>query len=278
MSVNRKVTVPVGRSVMSLNSMLPSRDRALDARRMAMLLEGRTAVVYGGAGRVGGAVARAFAAEGARVFLAGRTLASLEAVAGAIRAAGGSAEAAQVDALDEAAVDAHADAVVAAAGGIDVSFTAVSHGDVHGLPLLELPFEDFARPVATALRAQFLTTRAAARHMARRGSGVIMTITATTARLSIPQVGGTGVRVVWLQTTGLPEAIAGSDVLQPGYGTGSAAMTRDELIAWNQGKAMLGRLTTLAEVGRAAAFLASDHAAAMTAAGLNLTCGQAPGR
>jgi len=266
---------------------------------MAMLLEGRTAVVYGGAGRVGGAVARAFAGEGARVFLAGRTLASLEAVAGAIRAAGGSAEAAQVDALDEAAVDAHADAVVAAAGGIDVSFTAVSHGDVHGLPLLELPFEDFARPVATALRAQFLSTRAAARHMARRGSGVIMTITATTARLSIPQVGGTGVafdaiesqcrqwacelgghgvRVVWLQTTGLPEAIAGSDVLQPGYGTGSAAMTRDELIAWNQGKAMLGRLTTLAEVGRAAAFLASDHAAAMTAAGLNLTCGQAPGR
>jgi 3-oxoacyl-[acyl-carrier protein] reductase len=266
---------------------------------MAMLLEGRTAVVYGGAGRVGGAVARAFAGEGARVFLAGRTRAALEAVAGEIRAAGGSAETAEVDALDEAAVDAHADAVAAAAGGIDVSFTAVGHGDVHGQPLLELPFEDFARPVATALRAQFLTTRAAARHMARRRSGVIMTITATTARLSIPQVGGTGVafdaiesqcrqwacelgghgvRVVWLQTTGLPEAIAGNDVLQPGYGTGSAAMTRDELIAWNQGKAMLGRLTTLAEVGRAAAFLASDHAAAMTGAGLNLTCGQAPGR
>ena len=38
-----------------------------------MLLEGRTAVVYGGAGSVGGAVARAFAGEGARVFLAGRT-------------------------------------------------------------------------------------------------------------------------------------------------------------------------------------------------------------
>jgi NAD(P)-dependent dehydrogenase (short-subunit alcohol dehydrogenase family) len=266
---------------------------------MAMLLEGRTAVVHGGAGRVGGTVARAFAAEGARVFLAGRTRAGLEAVAGEIRAAGGSASTAEVDALDERAVDAHADAVAAEAGGIDVSFTAISHGDVHGLPLLELAFEDFARPVATALRAQFLTTRAAARHMARRGSGVIMTITATTARLSIPQVGGTGVafdaiesqcrqwacelgahgvRVVWLQTTGLPEAIAGSDVLQPGYGTGSAAMTRDELIAWNVGRTQLGRLTTLAEVGRAAAFLASDHAAAMTGAGLNLTCGQAPAR
>jgi 3-oxoacyl-[acyl-carrier protein] reductase len=266
---------------------------------MIMLLEGKTAVVYGGGGRVGGAVARAFAREGARVFLAGRTRTRLEAVAGEIRAAGGSAEAAEVDALDERAVDAHADTVAASAGGIDVSFTAISHGDVHGLPLLELPFEDFARPVATALRAQFLTTRAVARHMTRRGSGVLMTITATTARLSIPQVGGTGVafdaiesqcrqwavelggrgvRVVWLQTTGLPEAIAGSDVLQPGYGTGAAAMTRDELLAWNQGKALLGRLTSLAEVGQAAAFLASDHAAAVTAAGLNLTCGQAPGR
>jgi 3-oxoacyl-[acyl-carrier protein] reductase len=266
---------------------------------MAMLLEGRTAVVYGGAGRVGGAVARAFAGEGARVFLAGRTRDRLEAVAGDIRAAGGSAATAEVDALDERAVDAHADAVAAEAGGIDVSFNAISHGDVHGLPLLEMAFEDFARPVGTALRSQFLTTRAAARHMTRRGSGVVMTITATTARLSIPQVGGTGVafdaiesqcrqwavelgglgvRVVWLQTTGLPEAIAADDVLQPGYGSGAAAMTRDELIAWNQGKALLGRLTTLAEVGRAAAFLASDHAAAVTAAGLNLTCGQAPGR
>ena len=264
-----------------------------------MLLEGRTAVVYGGGGRVGGAVARAFAGEGARVFLAGRSRGPLEAVASDIRAAGWSAELAHVDALDERSVDAHADAVAAEAGGIDVAFNAISHGDVHGLGLLELPFEDFARPVATALRSQFLTTRAAARHMTRRGSGVIMTVTATTARLSIPQVGGTGVafdaiesqcrqwavelggrgvRVVWLQTTGLPEAIAGGDVVQPGYGTGSEAMTREELVAWNQGKALLGRLTTLAEVGWAAAFLASDHAAAVTAAGFNLTCGQAPGR
>jgi 3-oxoacyl-[acyl-carrier protein] reductase len=279
--------------------MLPSRDRALDRTEDAMLLEGRTAVVYGGGGSVGGAVARAFAREGARVFLAGRTRARLEQVADELRAAGGSAETAEVDALDERAVDAHADAVATQAGGIDVSFDAIGHGDVHGLSLLEMPFEDFARPVATALRSQFLTTRAAARHMTRQRSGVIMTITATTARLAIPQVGGTGVafdaiesqcrqwacelgghgvRVVWLQTTGLPEAIAPSDVPQPGYGTGSAAMTRDELIAWNEGRTQLGRLTTLAEVGRAAAFLASDHAGAMTAAGMNLTCGQVPTR
>jgi 3-oxoacyl-[acyl-carrier protein] reductase len=264
-----------------------------------MLLEHKNAVIYGGAGRIGGAVARAFAREGARVFLAGRTLATLDEVAEEISGAGGAVETAQVDALDERAVDEHADAVAGKAGGIDVSFNAISHGDVHGAPLAEMSFEDFARPISTAIRSQFLTTRAAARHMARKGSGVVMAITATTARAAIPEVGGTGVtfdaieslcrqwacelgrhgvRVVWLQTTGLPEALADINIF-PGYGTGAAnGMTRAELIAWQEQRTMLNRLTSLAEVGNVTAFLASDHAGAMTAAAANLTCGLAPSR
>jgi 3-oxoacyl-[acyl-carrier protein] reductase len=264
-----------------------------------MLLERKNAVVYGGAGRVGRAVARAFAHEGARVWLAGRTLATLDRVAEEISGAGGAVETARVDALDERAVDEHADAVAQRAGGIDVSFNAIGHGDVHGAPLLEMPFEDFARPITTAMRAQFLTTRAAARHMTRQGSGVIMAITATTARLAIPEIGGTGVtfdaieslcrqwacelgrhgvRVVWIQTTGLPEALADIDVF-PAYGTGAGnGMTRAGLIAWMQAYTQLNRLTSLAEVGKAAAFMASDHAGAMTAAAANLTCGQVPSR
>ena len=264
-----------------------------------MLLEDKTAVVYGGAGSVGRAVARAFAREGARVVLAGRTRASLDEVATEIAGSGGTVETAQVDALDQRAVDEHADAVAAEAGGIDVSFNAISHGDVHGAPLLEMSFEDFVRPITTATRSQFLTTRAAARHMTRQGSGVVMTVTAATARLAIPEVGGTGVtfdaiesqcrqwacelgrhgvRVVWLQTTGLPEALAAIDVF-PSYGTGSGAgMTRAELIAWMRGSTQLDRLTSLAEVGDMAAFMASDHAVAMTATAVNLTCGQVPTR
>jgi NAD(P)-dependent dehydrogenase (short-subunit alcohol dehydrogenase family) len=279
--------------------MLRGLDRELEGERTRMLLEHKNAVVYGGAGSVGRAVARAFAAEGARVFLAGRTLASLEEVAEELSSAGGTVETAQVDALDEQAVDEHADAVAGKAGGIDVSFTAISHGDVHGAPLLEMPFEDFARPITTAMRAQFLTTRAAARHMTRQGSGVIMAITATTARLAIPEVGGTGVtfdaiesqcrqwacelgrhgvRVVWLQTTGLPEGLADIEVF-PDYGTrGGNGMSRGELIAWMQGYTHLNRLTSLAEVGSVAAFVASDHAAAMTATAVNLSCGQVPAR
>lgn len=139
-----------------------------------MLLENKNAVIYGGGGAIGGAVARAFAREGAKVHLAGHTLAKLEEVAEAIRSAGGAAETAQVDALDEQAVDAHADAVAAEAGSLDISFNLITHGDVQGTPMVEMSLDDYTRPVVTAVTTTFLTTRAAARHMIRQGSGVIL--------------------------------------------------------------------------------------------------------
>src|SRR5215469_8298027 len=247
---------------------------------MEMLLENKTAVVYGAGGAIGGAVARAFASEGASVFLAGRGQESVDRVAAEIARAGGVAETAQVNALDERAVELHAAGVAAQAGGIDISFTAISHGDVHGTPLLEMPYEEFARPVNDAIRAQFLTTRAAARQMRKRRKGVIMGITATTARHSIPEVGGTGVafdaieslfrqwaaelgplgiRVLWLHTTGIPEAFQVRGGQQPAYGTGRP-MSEAELVAWLTSRTTLGRLTTLADVGAVAAFVASDRA------------------
>ena len=263
-----------------------------------MLLQDKNAVVYGGAGPVGRAVAHAFAREGARVFLAGRTLATLDEVAEELAGAGAAVETAQVDALDERAVDAHANAVAERAGGIDVSFNAIGRDDLHGVPLIDMSLRDFTRPIEVAMRSQFLTTRAAARHMVRQGSGVVMAITAATARLAIPEVGGTGVtfdaiesqcrqwacelgrhgvRVVWLQTTGLPEALADIERF-PDYGTGSGGMTRAEVIAWLRRSTHLDRLTSLAEVGNAAAFVASDLASAMTATSANITCGQVPAR
>ena len=83
-----------------------------------MMLENKTAVIYGGGGAIGGAVARACAEAGARVYLAGRSRARLEKVANDIGDAAGVAE---VDALDERAVAEHADAVAADAGGIDIA-------------------------------------------------------------------------------------------------------------------------------------------------------------
>ena len=257
-----------------------------------MLLEDKNAVIYGAGGRVAPAIALAFAREGATVHLVGRTLEPLQAVARQIAEAGGSAEVEQLDALDESAVDAHA----AEIGPIDISLNAIGHGDVHGLSLMDMSVEDFVRPVEVAMRSQFITSRAAARQMVERGSGVIMAITATTARLKIKEAGGTpvafdaieslsrqwatelgphGVRVVWLQSTGIGELLP--DIQFPAYGTG-APMSLAELIEWNEKETMLGRMTSLEELGNAAAFLASDRASAITGSSINLTAGAVPGR
>jgi len=247
-----------------------------------VLLEGKNAVVYGGGGAIGGAVARAFAREGATVHLAGRTRATLEEVADQIRSAGGVAETAQVDALDEQAVDAHADAVAKAAGGIDISFNLISHGDVQGTPMAEMALEDFTRPVFTAVRTTFLTWRAAARHMIRQGSGVILAfggegdpsrdyylgglqvafhaIEAMRRQLAT-ELGPHGVRVVTLRTGGVPETIPEGF---PG---------REEIVGGIEKLTLLGRAATFEDVGQVAAFAASDRARTMTAATVNISAG-----
>ena len=244
-----------------------------------MLLENKNAIVYGGAGSIGGAVARAFARDGARVFLAGRTLSALEETAADIRAQGGMAEAAQVDAMDKAAVDAHADEVAAAAGRIDVSFNAVSVRAVQGVPLTELSLEDFLEPINGLCRTNFLTATAAARHMVAQGGGVIVTQTASSAKETRHQMGGfslanaaiealtrtlageygrSGVRVVGLRSNFTPETYPG---------------VTDEMLAPLIRDALLGRLPRLAELAGTAAYLASDRAGAMTGGMVNLTCG-----
>ena len=196
--------------------------------RMGRLLKGKNAVICGRGGSIGGAVACVFAREGAHVFLTNRTLATLETVAGEIRAAGGVTEAAEVDALDEEAVDEHADAVAAGAGGIDVSFNATSHPSVHGTPLAGMGVEDFTGEVFTAVRTTFLTARAAARHMIGRGSGVILFFGGSGAHMRdyyiegiqvafdaieamrrqlAAELGSLGIRTVTLKTGGIPESI-----------------------------------------------------------------------
>jgi 3-oxoacyl-[acyl-carrier protein] reductase len=247
-----------------------------------VLLENKNAVIYGAGGSIGGAVARTFAREGAKIFLTGRTLESLEEVAQEIRSTGGGAEAAQVDALDEQAVDQHADVVAASAGGIDVSFNLISVRDVQGTPLAEMPLEDFEGPVMTAVRTQFLTSRAAARHMISQGSGVILffggygdpvpdyylggfqvalNAIESLRRQLASELGGHGIRAVTLQTGGVPETIPESFA------------GREEITEGIVGQTMLGRAATLEDVGNVAAFAASDHARTMTATALNISCG-----
>ena len=159
-----------------------------------MMLQDKVAVIYGAGGAIGGAVARAFASEGANLFLTGRDLAPVEVVAKDIVSAGGSADAAEVDALDERAVDEHLGSVMDKAGRIDISFNAVGIPDakILGVPLVELDVDRFSLPIATYTRSYFLTARLAARRMLPKKSGVIMTVTALLSRTGTPLVGGYG--------------------------------------------------------------------------------------
>jgi len=244
-----------------------------------MLLEGKVAVIYGAGGKVGGAVAHTFAREGARVFLAGRTLVSLERVAAELPDGG---EIAQLDVLDAGAVDRHTEEVVAAAGSIDISFNLISHAFVQGRPLVEMSPEDYVEPVLSTVRSTFLTARAAGRHMMRQRSGVILSFGGAAdpprgAHLGSLQValhaveamrrqlaselGAYGVRVVTLLTSGIPETIP-DDV--PARRTISEAIERSTL---------LGRAATLEDVARVAAFVASDQARTITGASINISAG-----
>ncbi len=245
-----------------------------------MLLEKKVALIYGAGGPIGGAVASAFASQGARVFLAGRTRAKLDRVAGEIRSKGGLAEVAVVDALDERAVDEFVDGVVRQTGQLDISFNLISYGDVQ-VPLIEISVEDFLQPIANAMRSHFLTARAAARHMLQRGSGVILAFGGSGPQ-TLPGLGGFkialdaieglrrqwavelgqyGIRLVTLKTAGIAETLPADF---PG---------RDEIIESIQQAALLRQTATLADVGNVAAFVASDLARSMTGSVVNISSG-----
>jgi NAD(P)-dependent dehydrogenase (short-subunit alcohol dehydrogenase family) len=259
-----------------------------------MILEDKVAVIYGAGGAIGGACARAFAREGAKVFLTGPRMATLEGVLRDILAAGGVAEAAVVDACDERAVDEHLQAVVSNAGRVDVSFNAIGVADARilGVSLVELDAAAFALPIADYTRSYFLTARAAARHMVARKSGVIMTVTALPARMGSRLNGGYGtanagkeartrdlsaelaphgVRVVGLRPHGMPETDTMREVFAlKAHGTG---MSWEQFTGYLAGTTHPRRVLKVAEVAEVAAFAASDRASGLTGTTLNLTMG-----
>jgi NAD(P)-dependent dehydrogenase (short-subunit alcohol dehydrogenase family) len=258
------------------------------------MLKDKVAVIYGAGGGVGGAVARAFALEGANLFLTGRQLAPVEVVTKEVVSAGGSAEAAEVDALDEQAVEEHLQSVIDKTGRVDISFNAVGipNATILGLPLIELDVEQFSLPITSYTRSYFLTARLAARRMVANGSGVIMTVTALHSRTGLPLVGGygpaqaakealtrdlsaelapQGIRVVGLRPQAMPETRTIRDAFEPR--AEASGMT------WEQWQELLTsrthprRLMTLEEMANTAVFMASDKASGMTGTTVNLTMG-----
>jgi NAD(P)-dependent dehydrogenase (short-subunit alcohol dehydrogenase family) len=256
-------------------------------------LENKVAVIYGD-GNIGGAVAKAFAREGARVFLAGRKVIKLAAIADEVLSGGGSIETAQLDALEEQAVEEHLREVIKKAGKIDISFNAIGipQKGIQGIPLTELPVESFFLPIMTYTRSHFLTSRAAARLMVKQGHGVILMHTPNASRISPPFVGGMvpawaamealsrslsvecgqyGVRTVCLLTTGIPETPLIDEVWDI-HGK-AHGITFGQFHSGMEAMTHRKRLTTLEELTNAAIFVASDEGSAITGTILNLTAG-----
>jgi NAD(P)-dependent dehydrogenase (short-subunit alcohol dehydrogenase family) len=260
-----------------------------------MLLENKNAIIYGGGGSIGSAVAREFANEGARVFLAGRTREPLEAVAADIASAGRSSEVAVLDALDEQAVDEHAQKVVSQVGSIDISFNLITRGDVQGIPLVEMTTEDLLRAVVNGLRTNFITARAAARQMVEQGSGVILALdsgsangspmmgstgpadaaTDTFIRNLAAEIGPQGVRVVGIWTAGLPETFSREKLAAVDSKFQDEAAFQGLIDNLDQMR-MTRRSPRLEEVAATAAFLASERTGAITGTFVNVTSGMFP--
>jgi NAD(P)-dependent dehydrogenase (short-subunit alcohol dehydrogenase family) len=259
-----------------------------------MLLEKKTAIIYGAGGAIGSAVAAAFAREGAILYLTGRNLGPVEAAADRVRAAGHGPEVhvARVDAMVEDEIEAHADSVDP---GIDISFNAVGLDHFQGIPFVDLDRDRFAEPLTARLVTHFLTARAAARRMATRGGGVILMLTATPAKMALPysasfgvacaavealarslaaEVGPHGVRVVCLRSAGSPDS--------PGVGLAFEAraralgITAEEVRQSIEDEIPLRRMPRLADVADAAVIMAADHSRALTATVLNVTGGATP--
>jgi NAD(P)-dependent dehydrogenase (short-subunit alcohol dehydrogenase family) len=259
-----------------------------------MLLLDKIAVIYGAGGAVGSTIAETFAREGAKLFLTGQTKAEVDKVAKKINAAGGFAEAAQVNALDEKAVEKHLNMVIQKAGAVDISFNAIGlrNTTLQGVPLINLELDQFMAPISAHVQANFITARLAGRLMAGKGSGVIMTVTSTPSRVANPLMGGVGVsmaaeealirdllvelgpkgvRVLGVRTHGMPDSGTIREVSS--LHARAYDITREQFQNLVEERTHRKRLPTLQEMAEVATFMASDNASAMTGTMVNMSLG-----
>lgn len=257
-----------------------------------MILQNKNAVIYGAGGSLGGAVAKAFAAAGARVFLTGKAAGSVQKVAAEILAAGGQAEVDVVDAFDEMAISGHLEKVVQTGGSVDISFNAVGVDVVQNIPLVTIPAADFVRPITLTMQTRFLTATAAAKIMMKQRSGVIVSLTATPGGIGYPMTGGFapacaavesfsrnlaselgiyGIRVVNIRSGGSPD----SAVFQNAVASQPAEMAT--ILRTMEDDTMLKKLPLMADIANAAVFLSSEMAGKITGVTVDVTCGTTAG-
>jgi 3-oxoacyl-[acyl-carrier protein] reductase len=259
-------------------------------------LEGKVAVIFGAGGEVGAAVAQEFRSQGARLFLSGRKGSRVRAVADGISSDGRKVAAAELDALDEDAVNRHLDEVVETAGRLDIVLNATGPQPTeyaNGTSTMDLPLEQFMVPITSIVPSLFVTARSAGRHMARQGSGVLVFLSGTPSRGIAPgtsaigvafgavesltrslavDLGPHGVRVVCVRSMGMAE----TRTMQQTYEIAAATMgvPKEKMAEIVMSKALLRRSPSLEDTARLISFLASDEAASITGAIVNSSSGQ----
>ena len=261
------------------------------------ILRGKYAVIFGAGGSIGAAVAREFAAEGAEVFISGRTKPTVEAVAQQITANNGKVHSTVIDTLNDAAVTEYLDNVAKEAGKIDVILDAagpLAKDYGNGKIAVDLPVEQFMVPLATMVRSRFITGRAAARHMTQQRSGVIIFVTGSPARPHVPgataigaafgaienlaanlafEVSPFGVRVVCLRTLANTDSRSIQDTMD--FLAAQLNITKDQAIAQIAHSNFLKVPATVQDTANAAVLIASDRARMMTGTVVNATAGAA---
>ena len=263
----------------------------------ASILKGKHAVVFGASGSIGTAVAKGFAAEGAEVFLSSRTKPGVDAVAKQIAAEGGLTHAAAIDTLDDAAVNQYIDDIVKQTGKIDIALDAagpLAREYGNGKNAVELPIAEFMVPLSTMVRSRFITARAAARHMIRQHSGVIIFVTGSPARGHVPgataigaafgaienltenlafEVSPFGVRVVCLRTVANTDSRSIQDTMD--FLASRLKITKDQAMPQIAQSNFLKVAATVQDTANTAVLIASERARMLTGTVFNATAGAA---
>jgi 3-oxoacyl-[acyl-carrier protein] reductase len=261
------------------------------------ILKGKYAVVFGAGGSIGAAVAKEFAAEGAEVFLSGRTKSKVEQVASQIVAAGGRSHAAAIDTLDDSAVNQYIDGIVRQAGKIDIVIdltgpAAKEYGN--GKTAVDLPVEEFMVPLQSMMKSRFITARSAARHMVKQNTGVIIFVTGSPARPHVPgataigaafaamenltanlafELSPSGVRVVCVRTVANVDSRSIRDTAE--IAAGQLHITKEQVLEKIAQGNWLRVAATVQDTANAAVLIASDRARMLTGTVVNASAGAA---
>lgn len=242
------------------------------------LLEGRTAVVTGGAQGIGFAIAERYVAEGARVVLGDLDEAATAAAADRL---GGSAVARAVrcDVTDSAAVDGLVGAAVEAFGSLDVMVN--NAGITRDATMRKMTEEQFDQVIAVHLKGTWNGTRSAAAIMREQGSGAIVNLSSISGKVGL--IGQTNYSAAKAGIVGLTKAAAKEvahlgvriNAIQPGLIRSAMTEAMPQRI-WDEKLAEIpmGRAGEPAEVAKVALFLASDLSSYMTGTVLEVTGGR----